>query len=194
MHVSDRKVWSQDPPLPRPYLRVDSGGEGISLANPAYLRPSKGKQIFFFCLFVCLFLCPWLLLQWGLFSFAAALDCAILLLLLYFPSYYSPISLQKGNSGLIALYLAVRMSLVHCHCSMRYAVCIFRPDVPGSLVMILRWQEDYSFLLFLWLYLVLMVVEVIFGTRFKINRIVLERNQVFLSLLCKGVLKASTAL
>jgi len=36
---------SQDPPLPRPHLKVGSGGESISLLIPAYLRPSKGKQI-----------------------------------------------------------------------------------------------------------------------------------------------------
>ena len=31
MYLSDQKGWSQDPPLPRPHLRVDSGGEGILL-------------------------------------------------------------------------------------------------------------------------------------------------------------------
>jgi len=31
--------------LPRPYLRVGSGGKGISLTISAYLRPSKGKQL-----------------------------------------------------------------------------------------------------------------------------------------------------
>ena len=45
MHVSDRKVWSQDPPLPRPYLRVDSGGEGIMMETLMYLRPSEGEQL-----------------------------------------------------------------------------------------------------------------------------------------------------
>jgi len=30
MHLSDQKGWSQDPPFPRPHLRVGSGGEGIS--------------------------------------------------------------------------------------------------------------------------------------------------------------------
>jgi len=38
--VSDWKGWSQDPPLPRPQLRVGSRGEGISLDFPAYLKPS----------------------------------------------------------------------------------------------------------------------------------------------------------
>ena len=33
----------------RPRLRVGSGGEGISLEIPAYLRPFEGKQVFFFC-------------------------------------------------------------------------------------------------------------------------------------------------
>ena len=31
MHLSDQKGLSQDPPLPRPHLRVDRGGIGISL-------------------------------------------------------------------------------------------------------------------------------------------------------------------
>ena len=30
MQLSDRKGWSQDPPLPRPHLRAGSGGKGIS--------------------------------------------------------------------------------------------------------------------------------------------------------------------
>ena len=55
MHLSDWEGWSQDPPLPRPHLKVCSGGKGISLEIPAYLRPSKGKQIFFlsFCIHSC---------------------------------------------------------------------------------------------------------------------------------------------
>uniref|UniRef100_A0A8V0Y9V1 Myotrophin n=1 Tax=Gallus gallus TaxID=9031 RepID=A0A8V0Y9V1_CHICK len=39
MCLSDRKGWSQDPPLPRPHLRVGSGGKGILLEVSAYLRP-----------------------------------------------------------------------------------------------------------------------------------------------------------
>jgi len=38
--LSDWKGWSQDLPLPRPQLRVSSGGEGISLEILAYLSPS----------------------------------------------------------------------------------------------------------------------------------------------------------
>jgi len=41
--VHDQKGWSQDPPLPRPHLRGGSGGNGIVLEIPVYLRPSKGK-------------------------------------------------------------------------------------------------------------------------------------------------------
>jgi len=48
MQLSDQKGWSQNPPLPRPLLRVGSGGEGILLEIPVYLRPSGGKQLFFF--------------------------------------------------------------------------------------------------------------------------------------------------
>jgi len=51
MLLSDRKGWSQDPSLPRSHLRVGSGGKGILLEILTYLRPYKGKQMFF--LFVC---------------------------------------------------------------------------------------------------------------------------------------------
>ena len=40
LHLSDWKKWGQDPPLPRPHLRVGSGGTGILLEIPANLRPS----------------------------------------------------------------------------------------------------------------------------------------------------------
>jgi len=82
MHLSEQKGWSQDTPLPRPHLRVGSGDEGIWLEIRVSWRSSKGKQFFFF-----LFLYPQRYL--GLISFAAAWDCATLLLLLYFPSHYS---------------------------------------------------------------------------------------------------------
>ena len=42
-YLSDRKGWSQDPPPSRPHLRVGSGGEGVLLEIPAYLRLSEGK-------------------------------------------------------------------------------------------------------------------------------------------------------
>ena len=67
MQLSDWQGWSQDPPLPSLHLRLGSGGEGVLLEIPAYLRPSKGKQIFF-----PLCLCPQLLLHLGLSSLAAA--------------------------------------------------------------------------------------------------------------------------
>ena len=50
---SDWKGWSQDPSLPSPHLRVGSGDEGISQEIPVYVRPSRGKQIFFFCFCGC---------------------------------------------------------------------------------------------------------------------------------------------
>lgn len=49
MHLSDRKRWNQNPPLPRSHLRVGSRGEGILLEIFVYLGPSKGKQILYFC-------------------------------------------------------------------------------------------------------------------------------------------------
>ena len=52
VHLSDRKGCSQDSPLPRPHLMVCSGGKAILLEIPAYLRPSKSKQIFFSFAFV----------------------------------------------------------------------------------------------------------------------------------------------
>ena len=33
MHLNDQKGQRQDPPLPRPHLRVGSGGEGISFGD-----------------------------------------------------------------------------------------------------------------------------------------------------------------
>ena len=45
MYLSDWREWSQDAPLPRPHLRVGSGGKGTLLEIPAYLRPSKDKQL-----------------------------------------------------------------------------------------------------------------------------------------------------
>ena len=48
MYLSDQKVCSQDPPLPRPHLGVGRGVESILLEVPAYLRPFEGKQILSF--------------------------------------------------------------------------------------------------------------------------------------------------
>ena len=48
VNLSDWKGWSQDPSLSRPCCRVGSGGKGILLEIPAYLWPSKGKQLFSF--------------------------------------------------------------------------------------------------------------------------------------------------
>ena len=44
---SSEWLLSQDPPLLRLHLRVGSGGRGISLDIPLYLRLCKGKQFFF---------------------------------------------------------------------------------------------------------------------------------------------------
>ena len=52
MHLSGCRMCSQDSPLPRPHLMVCSGGKAILLVIPAYLRPSKSKQIFFSFAFV----------------------------------------------------------------------------------------------------------------------------------------------
>ena len=78
--LSDWKVWSQDSPIPRPQLRVGSGGKGVSLEISVYLGSSKGKQ------FLLLFLC---LLHLSMFLLVAAWGFAILLLLLCFPLHYS---------------------------------------------------------------------------------------------------------
>jgi len=37
VQLRDWKGWSQDPPLPRPHLRVGRGGEGFMLEVPAAL-------------------------------------------------------------------------------------------------------------------------------------------------------------
>ena len=48
VYLSDQKGWSQDPPLPRPRLRVGSGDKGVSLEITVYLRPSEAEQLFSF--------------------------------------------------------------------------------------------------------------------------------------------------
>ena len=48
MQVNDREGWSQDPPLPRPHLRVGSGGTNILLEINVYLRLSEAKQLLSF--------------------------------------------------------------------------------------------------------------------------------------------------
>ena len=60
MHLT-RRGGTRIPLLPRAHLRVGSGGEGILLGIPDYLRPSKGKQFFFlhFCVHgCCISACP----------------------------------------------------------------------------------------------------------------------------------------
>jgi len=47
MYLSNWKGWSQDPPLPRPHLRVDSGHKCVLLEILLYLRPCEGKWLFF---------------------------------------------------------------------------------------------------------------------------------------------------
>ena len=41
VHLSGLNGWSQDPPFPRPHLRVGSGGSGILLDVSVCLRPSE---------------------------------------------------------------------------------------------------------------------------------------------------------
>ena len=48
VHLSDQKGWSQDLSLPRPHLRVGSGGKGVLLDSAAYLRFLEGKQLPYF--------------------------------------------------------------------------------------------------------------------------------------------------
>ena len=73
-HLSDWKGWSQDPPLPRPYLRVGIVGEGVSSWRclPTWGLPKVSSSF------------PSLLYLWllclGSFSFAVAKDFATLLL------------------------------------------------------------------------------------------------------------------
>ena len=47
-YLTDQKRWSQDPPLPRPHLRVGSGSKVTLLEITPYLWLSKGKQILSF--------------------------------------------------------------------------------------------------------------------------------------------------
>ena len=64
MGLSDWKGRNQDPPLPRPHLRVGSRGQNILLEIIVYWWPSEGKQLFFllFCVHsCCIWACPFLL-------------------------------------------------------------------------------------------------------------------------------------
>jgi len=47
MNLSNQKECILAPPLPRPHLRVGSGGESVLLEIFPYLRPSEGKWFFF---------------------------------------------------------------------------------------------------------------------------------------------------
>jgi len=59
MYLSDQKGWSQDASLPRPHLRVGSGGKSILLEISAYLRSCNGKQLFdFIFYFIFYFIFP----------------------------------------------------------------------------------------------------------------------------------------
>ena len=78
MQLSDQKGWSQDPPLPRPHLRVGSRGEGISCQSSLptwdFLMVSSSFSSFLQLLYL------------GLFSFAE--DFTTLLVSWYFLSHY----------------------------------------------------------------------------------------------------------
>ena len=88
MHLSDQKGWSQDPPLPRPHLRVSSGGKDILLEIPTCLRSSRGKQ--FFSPFISASVSATL----GLVFISTAKDFSTLLLSLYFSSCYGVTPVQ----------------------------------------------------------------------------------------------------
>ena len=74
---------SQDPPLPRPHLRVGSGEVRESCWRSLHARVLLEVSSFF-----SLFLGPGLLCL-DIFLFAVASDCATLLLILCFPSGYN---------------------------------------------------------------------------------------------------------
>ena len=81
MQLSDWKGWSRDPPLPRPHLRVGSGGGGISCWRSQ--TTSGLTRVSSFC---PSFLYLWLLCL-SSFSFAAGKGFATMLLLWYFASH-----------------------------------------------------------------------------------------------------------
>jgi len=81
MYLSDWKGWSQDSPLPRPHLRVGSGG------NRSHWRSLPTEGLPKVNSFFPFFLCPWLL-HLRRFSLAPALDFAAMLPLLCFLLHY----------------------------------------------------------------------------------------------------------
>ena len=91
MQLSNWKGWSQHPPLPRSHLRVGSGGEGIYLEIPVYVRPSKGKQL---PPPSNPFVSVSMGAACGLFIISCQQDFTTLLPSLYFPSHYSITELE----------------------------------------------------------------------------------------------------
>ena len=99
MHLCDWKGWSQDPPIPRPHLRV-----------AVEVRASWGllKVSSAFPSFLCL-----QLLRLGLFSFAVAKDFATLLLSLYFRLHYGITATEKaGIESLLCCFLLWEFKIV----------------------------------------------------------------------------------
>jgi len=89
---------SQDSPLPTPHLRVGSGGKGISMEFPSYLRPSKGKQIFFLYFSThswCIWVDPHLLQPMTLLPcYHCCAFCCIIALQAHFTNSFEVISLN----------------------------------------------------------------------------------------------------
>ena len=102
MNLGDWNRCSQDPTLPRPHLRIGSGGEGIfcqrSLPTWRLLKVSSSFSLFLYV---------WLLL-WGSFSFAVANDFATLLL----SSHYSTVEVFSNFNDAVILRINSRKSIV----------------------------------------------------------------------------------
>jgi len=106
-NAPDRKEWSQDPPLPRPHVRVGSEDEGILLEISAYLRLSKGKKNFFFVSVPVDAAFEQFL--------AAAWDFATSLSLLCFPLCYSITLVNRQSYSLLLLLFQYLASSFWCN-------------------------------------------------------------------------------
>jgi len=110
MYLSGGKGWSQDSPLPTPHLRVGSGDEGISCWR-FLLTCILPKVSSFFSSFLHLWL-----LYLGLWSFAAAGDCASCY---YHRAFHPIIALQR-------VCASTGCSHVDQHC------CALLPAAPSA--------------------------------------------------------------
>ena len=100
MYLSEQKGRSQNPHLPRPHLRVGSGGKGISLGNPCVTWGLLKVSRFF--LFVSVLLPAafgWVLTWYGLgFCYSVVVAALSIMLQCYRFLYLILVTISVGSS------------------------------------------------------------------------------------------------